>query len=460
MKKTASFVFSLVLSGLSAALAAGPASDLVPATFNEGAVIVTDPAATAELASTLQDAASAAGSSCQKSEYVVWRQPDQGLEETFNAGVTSLGYTYRLLDSSDEAGGRASMFALSSAQQSLAGLWIETGGNAVLAWCTLKAAAAKPAAPALQPTAPVAAPAKPAPTPAPVNPAGAPATTKAPGPQPGFLSGLVLGTQGQPLAGARVFISGTTFAQGQRTNFETVTRADGSYSLRVPDGRYSAKASYTTTYDGLTYSFFLDPAGGNPNAEVDSSEGGNFNFRWKLSGLRAGSGAGASRYSDFYGSGIDFSYCGLPAKAYCDSTYSAVTPGAAPGGSLITATFTPQGPLVDGSAGQPVVFSFKAAPLSAPGGYPYTDPNGGGRTLLGQDWQYHNTEFNDLPLGRYTLTVTATLPSGRQQLLKLGLAADDVEHSSLTVRWQPWDDFNPASYNGGGIKQLKVYVRD
>ena len=178
MKKTASFVFSLVLSGLSAALAAGPASDLVPATFNEGAVIVTDPAATAELASTLQDAAGAAGSSCQKSEYVVWRQPDQDLEETFNAGVASLGYTYRLLDSSDEAGGRASMFALSSAQQSLAGLWIETGGNAVLAWCTLKAAAAKSAAPALQPTAPalkpaapVAAPAKPAPTPAPVNPA-------------------------------------------------------------------------------------------------------------------------------------------------------------------------------------------------------------------------------------------------------------------------------------------------
>ena len=209
-----------------------------------------------------------------------------------------------------------------------------------------------------------------------------------------------------------------------------MTRADGSYSLRVPDGRYSAKASYTTTYDGLTYSFFLDPAGGNPNAEVDSSEGGNFNFRWKLSGLRAGSGAGASRYSDFYGSGVSLSYCGLPASAYCAAKYTDLVPGAAPEGSLITATFTPQGPLVDGSAGQAVVFRFKAAPLSPPGGYPSTNPNGGGRLTLGQDWPYHSTDLNDLPLGRYTLTVTATLPDGRQQPLKLGLAADDVEHTS------------------------------
>ncbi len=462
-------VWTLSLLGLwggQGALAAGPASSLVPATFNEGAVIVTDRAAVAELASALRDAASAAGSSCTRSEYVVWPEPDEGLEDTFNGGVQSLGYRYQLLDRSDEPDGRASIFSLTGAKDALAGIWVEAGGNAVLAWCTLKpvaaAAPAKPAAPALKPTAPGASAPKPAPAPAPApaKPAAPATSAKPPTTKPGYVSGLVLDTQGRPLAGARVFLNGTTFTQGQKTSFETETKADGTYSLRVPDGRYQARASYTTTFEGQTFSFFMDPASGNPSTSVDSSEGGNLNFRWKLSGLRAGSGAGANRYDDFYGSGVEFSYCGLPAKAYCAEKYGAVTPGAAPGGSTITATFTPQGKLVDGSVGKPVVFTFKAAPLAPPGGYPYTEPNGGGRTTLGQGWEYHGVNFNDLPLGRYTLSVTATLPDGSKKPLRLGLAADDVEHDSVTVRWVPWDDFNPASYSGGGIKQMKVFVRD
>lgn len=460
MKGTVRLLLFLLCS-LPSALAAGPASTLVPASFNEGAVIVTDRAAVADLASALRDAARAAGGNCTKSEYVVWTAPEDDLEATFNGGVKSLGYTYRLLDRSDEADGRASVFALSGPKQSLAGLWVEAQGNAVLAWCVLKLAAspapAKPA-PALQPNPPAASAPKPAPAPA--KPALPAAPVKVPAPKPGYVTGLVLDTQGRPLAGARVFLSGTTFTQGQKTSFETETKTDGTYSLRVPDGRYQAKASYTTTFEGQTFSFFMDPASGNPNTSVDSSEGGNLNFRWTLSGLRAGSGAGAGRDTDFYGSSVDFSYCGLPAKAYCAEKYGAVTPGAAPGGSVITVTFTPQGKLVDGSVGKPVVYTFKAAPVAPPGGYPYSDPNGGGRTTLGADWPYHSTNFNDLPLGRYTLTVTATLSDGSKRPLKLGLTDGDVEHDSVTVRWLPWDDFNPASYSGGGIKQVKVYVRD
>lgn len=470
MKTTVRLLSFLLLCGAAPAFAAGPDSTLVPASFNEGAVIVTDRAAVADLASGLRDAATAAGSSCTKSEYVVWTETEAGLEDTFKGGVKALGYTYRVLDSSEDDDGRLVTFALSGAQQALAGLWVEIEETTVLAWCVLKPVAAKaPAKPAaaLQPKPPAAsapkpapAPAKPAPAPAPAKPAAPAATAKAPAPRPGYVTGLVLDTQGRPLAGARIFISGTTFTQGQKTSFETETKADGTYSLRVPDGRYQAKASYTTTFEGQTFSFFMDPASGNPSTSVDSSEGGNLNFRWKLSGVRAGSGAGASRHSDFYGSSVDFSYCGLPAEAYCADKYTALTPGAAPGGSVITVTFTPQGKLVDGSAGKPMVYTFKAAPLAPPGGYPQTIPGGGGRLKLSQDWPYHSTEFNDLPLGRYTLSVTATLPDGSRRPLKLGLAEDDVEHSSVTVRWVPWEDFNPGSYSGGGIHQMKVYVRD
>lgn len=439
----------------------GPRSSLVGANFTADAVIVTDRSAVAEFAGTLRDAATAAGGSCQKSEYVVWPEAAEGLEEQFNSGLKALGYTYTLLDQADEADGYVSVFRLDKAGQALAGLWVEADGNAILGWCILKLAQAqapvKPApapkpAPKPQPQAAPAAPARPAPAPA--------QAARPPVPKRGYVSGVVLDTQGRPLAGARVYLEGTTFTQGQRTSFETQTGRDGSYALRVPDGRYHAKASYTTQYGGSTYSFLLYPESGNPRTEVDSSEGGNLNFRWKLSGLTAYSAPGASRPDDFYGASVNFSYCGLPAAAYCDARYTEVTPGAAPGGSTITVTLTPRGPLVDGTAGKPVTYTFKAAPLSPPGGYPYTNPNGGGRTVLGEGWPYHSKDFNDLPLGQYVLTATATLPGGGTRPLKLGTDPANVEATSLNVTFAPWDDFNPASYIGGGLKQFRVYVRD
>ena len=97
--------------------------------------------------------------------------------------------------------------------------------------------------------------------------------------------------------------------------------------------------------------------------------------------------------------------------------------------------------------------TFKAAPLAPPGGYPYTDPNGGGRTVLGKDWQYHGQNFNDIPLGVYTLTAVATTPDGRQLPLTLGLEPNNVEASSVKLTWSSYDV-------SGGLKQFKVYVRD
>lgn len=434
------------------ALAAGPRSTLVDATFIDGAELVNGAPELKDFTGVLRQVATAAGGTCQKSEYVVWDSVE-GLEDQFKGVLNSLGYSYTLLNSDDEDGYVAA-FRLNKGSAAIAGIWADNDGTTLLGWCSLKAAAAAAAVkpPAALTPVPPAKPAAPASTTAttPAKPAAPAATVKPPAPKRGFITGLVLDTQGRPLGGAEVYLVGTTFVQGQRTNFTVLTKADGTYSVRVPDGRYHAQAWVKRDLAGTSFRLPLHPESGTLNTEVDSSEGGNLNFRWRLSGKKAG---GGSDWNSFYGASIDFSYCGLPAKAYCDERYGSVPSGAAPEGSTITLTFTPQGKLVDGTVGQPVVYSFKAAPLAPPGGYPYTDPKGGGRTTLGLGWPYHGQNFNDLPLGVYTLSVTASLPGRAKVPLKLGLEANDVEHGSVRITFSSYEV-------SGALKQVKVYVRD
>ncbi|WP_221089304.1 carboxypeptidase-like regulatory domain-containing protein [Deinococcus aquaedulcis] len=443
----------LLTASLSTALAAGPRSALVDATFIDGAQMVNGAPELAEFAGALRTVATKAGGSCVKSEYVVWDSVD-GLEASFRQVLGSLGYSWTELGASNDDG-RFVSFKATKGAAALAGIWADSEGTTLLGWCSLKlTAAAKPPA-ALTPAAPAAPaprPATPAPAPAATRtpaPAAPAPTVKPPAPKKGYVTGLVLDTQGRPLAGAEVYIVGTTFNQGQRTSFTAVTKGDGTYAIRVPDGRYHASATVKRDLAGTTFVLPLHPESGTLNTEIDSSEGGNLNFRWRLAGAKPG---GGKDWDDFYGASLDFSYCGLPAKAYCDDRYAAVVPGA-PEGSTVTLTFTPQGKLIDGSAGKPVVMTFKTAPLAPPGGYPYTDPNGGGRTTLGQGWPYHSFDFNDIPLGVYTLTAVATTPDGRKLPLKLGLEPNNVEANSVTLKWSSYDV-------SGALKQFKVYVRD
>ncbi|WP_181392103.1 carboxypeptidase-like regulatory domain-containing protein [Deinococcus irradiatisoli] len=455
MIRTLTFWLACTVSGVWGVGLAQPTSQswLVNVALPAGAILVTDADATKEFAGVLRGVATSAGSSCQRSEYLVWQAGAGDLQRQFTRALLAQGYSYSVVDESDEEDGQATAFRLEQGGPKLVGLWVKTKDADILGWCLLSSEAKAPAPAA--PTTPAQAPRAPT-TATAAGPQAPAATAKSPVPKPGYVSGVVLDPQGRPLPGARVYLTGTTFTQGQKTSFETQTGTDGTYAVRVPDGRYSAKVSQTVTYNGTTYSFILYPLSGNPRTEVDSSEGGSLDFQWRLSGLSAYSAPGASEPTDYYGASINLSYCGLPARAYCGADYTALTPGAAPGGSQITVTLTPTGPLVDGSAGKPVVFSFPASPLRPD----YPAGSSGGRLVLGQDWPYQAKNMNDIPLGTYTLTVTARLPDGRTQPLKLGLKDNDVEHTQLPIAFTPWDNFNPASYSGGGLKQLKVYVRD
>lgn len=324
------------------------------------------------------------------------------------------------------------------------------------------------------PTNPLAGPAGHNPVPAqPSTPTAAPAAPVVPErslaqARPGFVVGSAFDTLGRPLAGAGVLIHGTTFAQGQRTTFEAVTGPDGTYAVRVPDGRYSAKAWIDVDFLGHRFSRLLHPLSGSYETEVDSTEGGTLDFQWRLSGLAADSAPSSTDPTDFYGASIELSYCGLPADAYCDFRYEAFPERPiAPEGSTVTVTLTPTGPRLDGSAGELIARSFAVQPQdpeypyggapNAPAGF---EAGGGGRTTLGRDWQYHSVDLNDIPVGSYELTATATFPDGTQQPLRVGLAADDVEHLAVPVTFTPWEGYQARSYIGGGLDQLTVYVRD
>jgi Carboxypeptidase regulatory-like domain len=273
---------------------------------------------------------------------------------------------------------------------------------------------------------------------------------------PGFVRGTVYDTQGRPLAGAGVLISGTTFEQGQRTSFDAVTDANGVYSIRVPDGRYEAKAWIDREFDGHLFSRLLHPRSGNPNTQIDSTVGGTLDFEWRLAGLTAYSTPPGSDATDFYGASIDLSYCGLPAGAYCADKYTEIPAGVAQGGARVVFTLTPQGNLIDGTAGMVVTFETVLRPVRDD----YPLPAGGGRLVLGTDWEYQSHDLNDIPLGIYTLTAEAIATDGTRHPFKLGLEEDDVEHASLELHFDPWEDYQARSYTGGGILQRTVHLRD
>jgi hypothetical protein len=478
LRKLAVVALTLVFSV--AAAQAGPTStsSLTKVPLSGGAIRVTDPEATKEFGAVIRAVAEQAGGTCQQSEYLVWEDPAtaDAIGNNLTAGFEKAGLEFTEIDSEESDEGNATYFKLSSKSATYAAAWVVTADSIVLGWCSLKTAGGLAKAPAVTKppavdakaptaTAPAAkAPAAKSPAAAPTAPTAkapaapaAPAVTVAPvKPKPGFIAGRVLDTQGRPLAGASVYVYGVTYTQGQKVNFETQAGKDGTFSIRVPDGRYRAKATTIQKYGDKTFGFVLYPLSGNPNTEVDSTDGGTLDFQWKLSGLSAYSAAPGSRYSDFYGAGIYFSYCGLPAQAYCGSQYTTIPADVVPGGSKITVTLTPKGPLIDGSSGKAITRTVTAGPIRSD----YPPPQGGGRLVLGNDWQYHSTDLLDIPLGRYTMTVIATLPDGSRKPLKLGLKEDDVEHESLDIEWTPWKDYNPGSYTGGGVTEVKVYIRD
>ncbi len=150
-------------------------------------------------------------------------------------------------------------------------------------------------------------------------------------PTPGYVTGKVVDTQGRPLEGVEIVIDNTLF---YNTNLLTNTDAKGAYRVKTPNGSWQATAEIRRTYNGKSYR--LDLAPDNSNAFA-GDEGAVRNFEWRLSGEKPDN-PGA-----FYGGSVEVS--GEVGKGPYDA-------------ENIEFTFTPVGPLIDGSAGKTLVLPY------------------------------------------------------------------------------------------------------
>lgn len=129
---------------LSTALAAGPRSALIDASFIDGAEMVSNSPELADFAAALRQVAASTQGTCTRSEYVIW-DSQAGLDAQFQRGLNTLGYTYTPLET-DREGGYFETFKASKPGSTLVGIWADGDGTTLLGWCAVKTAQAAPAA--------------------------------------------------------------------------------------------------------------------------------------------------------------------------------------------------------------------------------------------------------------------------------------------------------------------------
>lgn len=241
--------------------------------------------------------------------------------------------------------------------------------------------------------------------------------------QPDIICGRLVDSQGNPLGGSNgsISINGVS-TSGEQLNYPLVQpNPDGTYSLQVTDGVYSVLGYANPTYQGVRWNLPMHP---DDNVQVGqpSTSGIVKNFTWELSGLEPppldGSPLDPANPYQHYGAAI-----GL------DGLY-----GCPPAGSQFQFTLTPRGPLVDGSSGQAIVFKKTVASAVVDS---FTFSGGG---------QYDQI-LGDIPLGVYSLSVTATDPSGNAISLQFTYGGN----AQTSVQWSP---------DPGGIQPGSLTVTD
>lgn len=144
---------------------------------------------------------------------------------------------------------------------------------------------------------------------------------------PGYASGKVTNTSGQPLEGAVIVIS-NTFSYNK--NLTVTTNAKGEYSVKLPSGPgigdWIANGTFSINYNGMAYSLVLQA---DAHKVFSSSAGGVTNFVLMQTGREPSTSPGT--VGTFYG-GIISSY-----------------PGDGVDMSKVNITIKPLQPAIDGS---------------------------------------------------------------------------------------------------------------
>ncbi len=230
-------------------------------------------------------------------------------------------------------------------------------------------------------------------------------------PRPGVIVGRLVDSHGHPLEGS-VTVDGVSTGGQHLTYPLTQAGPDGTYSVQVADGAYIVLGFANPTYQGVRWNLPMHPDG-NMQVGLPSAPGIVKNFTWELTGLEPppadGSPLDPANPYQHYGAVISLTLHGTP-----------------PVGSQFQFTLTPQGPLVDGSTGETLVFK-RTVQTSVVGDFTFAE----GQYPVNPRGPTDNF-LSDIPLGVYSLSVTATDPNGTALSLQFNYGG-----SGTSVQWQP-----------------------
>lgn len=262
---------------------------------------------------------------------------------------------------------------------------------------------------------------------APMPPVGLPGAQAA---QPNVVQGVVVDSAGKPMKGAAIRIFGVSDA-GEKVGYDVKADASGRYSTKVASGVYSVRASANLTFEGRPWTLDLHPTD-NDDTDLNSSNGIVKNFQLKLTGLPPRLADQAENSTAYYGAyiAVDFRQPKPAGGSWMDPD-----PTAYPDAYAVEFTFTPTGPLIDGSEGKTVVMTRKP------------------RALRHSSGPLDETRYlYDIPIGSYKLTATMKMPDGGTKALKLrdAYSSEGAEQESMELH------FKPSSIRGAELTQLVV----
>ncbi|MDQ2745667.1 MAG: carboxypeptidase-like regulatory domain-containing protein [Acidobacteriota bacterium] len=245
-------------------------------------------------------------------------------------------------------------------------------------------------------------------------------------PMPNFVTGRCVNMAGKPLANIQIFIKGVTMAGGQNTETFTKTKADGSFSIRVPAGLYSVYANLTIDAYDQTFKFQLEALDGKSDMQ-DSSGGVVEDFVWKIRGLRPDQKAKATSEREW-----NYSYYG--ARIYPDTRrslgqYTNIEDETSlsknyPADSQLEITLKPEGVLIDGSTGTVIVERLRLGDVGL--------------------WTFG---IRDIPIGIYTAAASVITPDGEKIPVRC-----KVEQEGRNIDAVPWSSSAHVVFPAGSTE--------
>ena len=237
---------------------------------------------------------------------------------------------------------------------------------------------------------------------------------KALAPKPNYVIGRCVNMAGKPLAGVKIFIKGVTMAGGEKTETFTKTKADGTYSIRVPDGSYSVYADYAVDAYDESYSFRIEALDGESDTQ-DSKDGVVEDFVWKIQGLRPDKKAKATSEDEW-----NYSYYGGRIKPdterslgqYANTEDATSLSQTYPQDSQLEITLTPEGPLIDGSTAKTITEQLRLGDMGL--------------------WKFG---IRNIPVGLYNASVKVITPDGQKVAVRCKV--DEQGKNIDNVPWAP-----------------------